>query len=185
VDDTFVIREMSKIGRLMTNFMFTINITDVTDRRLNGLKNMTFLVISSSVPKSSREFSKIRIGRVDRTNNRQYEYTLPLPSVIEHSWNVKILLPEISNIYQLLTTWYYLLDEQDASLDNLKTNAQIVLYGISKNPIVQFELIGLYPTSIPGIDDLNNDSNDSNIELDCSFAYDHINYLTPPTNAIG
>lgn len=163
------INPLRKLGQLQNSFMFNIYIQPpaILGATPAEVKLLTFLGMTTSIPKYTRE------SEVLRYNNQ--EVVLIGGKTIEHSWSVKLHMTQGGAEYDLFTRWFYECDRQDidvvqgqADVELLKNFAGDETERVTK----KFRLTNIWPLDIPEIADLNQDEKTGLIDLEVEFAFD-------------
>jgi hypothetical protein len=165
---------------LQSNYMFLVLLPLIpSGLNINGISlpipnlisgyDAAFLIRSTSIPGISNE-----IEIVNTNNNR---FTLPKKIKIEHEWSTKVLMSQDHLWYDTLVQWYKNVHFGIAGQVSFKAPAAfIVLLDQEYIPTKVIQLAGLYPSNVPELSELNYESIENMIELDCKFTFDDINF---------
>lgn len=133
----------------------------------------TYSAVSTSIPGKDRTFEIKRfMGET---------YTLPEADDFDHTWDCVLRFSELGFEHDFLRFWFNYIKAVD-NIDDAKGTAKIELVRLDGQVVNRsFDILGLYPTSIPEIKDLNHDEKTGLVMLDTAWAFDSIKYGSAET----
>lgn len=154
-----------------------------TNTAVNFSNEFIITTRESSIP------GKTRAKKNFRYLNKQI--SLPLGTTHDGVWSVKCVMPEKGFLYGRLIQWFYDVDHlsnlgSGTSATSFRTNATVSLLNLDGSVTnTAYKLFGLLPKTLPGIDDLSQESTDGHIMFDMTFAFDDIlHYSGVPSTSV-
>jgi hypothetical protein len=158
------IDRVKQVGVFQSTFMFWVTLPSIPGA---GTNQFTFSVRSTTIPVLNKSKNIVRF------NNDQF--TLQGGKEHDAEWSTTILGTESFLDYNNIVKWLKYCEAHASNPELYKTDAYVKLLSIDEITVTKrFKIIGIYPLSVPAIEDLNQDNTDTFINLDCNFAYDTI-----------
>lgn len=161
-----LIRPVQALGQVQAKYMFQVWIPYIP--AVGPAPEITLQARGTTVPEVKRDKTIIYTALGP--------HTIPHKKVFAHEWAITFMLTEIDLLFRKIWSWFELLDVMP--LESLKTKAIINLMSTNVyTPTKMFILNGLYPLSVPAINDLTYDESSGLITFDTTLAFDDIQYL--------
>jgi hypothetical protein len=155
---------IQSMGMIQNSFMWRVIFPYIP--LIGPAPELTFLSQDTKIPVIKKSSTTIR-------TQGGLEYTVPARTDLPHDWSLSLWMPEIDVYYTKLKLWYELQETFDIEL--LKTIVHVQLLSLNAKTITKIiTLEGVYPTNIPGVEDLNMNSTTGLIKGDYSFSFDTI-----------
>jgi len=167
---TIDISRLKAIGMLQNLYMWTVAIPNIP---FVGSNNVEFLVRTTKIP------GKTLLNDVIRFLGKQYSLPAAIENADQSSWTFTLVMDETHTVLDNIVTWFYSIPKNSLrqQVASIKTDAYITLNGLDKDNVnKKFKILGIFPTKIPDLDQLNQATTSGHIDLSFSFSFDDVDF---------